>query len=159
MKLTLSTDWQDSRFTAESDWLKYTDKSLSNESTNYLTISSDNIEEPEFKATVVITCKTELTSASISFVLTIEPDATSKRVNVYVPPPKMRLIAVDEDSVATLHFDSPLMPFDKSTDAFIMDPARYLHFEIEKNPFSQYIASPEYMNYGDVLSVKIKSFK
>ena len=25
MKLNLSTEWQDSRFTAESDWLKYTD--------------------------------------------------------------------------------------------------------------------------------------
>ena len=71
----------------------------------------------------------------------------------------MRLIAIDEDSVATLYFDSPLLPFDKNTDAFMMEPARYLHFEIEKNPFSQYIESPEYMNYGELLSVKIKSFR
>jgi hypothetical protein len=48
----------------------------------------------------------------------------------------MRLIKIDEDSVATLYFDSPLMVFDKTTDAFIMDPARFLKFEIEKNPIS-----------------------
>ena len=90
--------------------------------------------------------------------MTIKPDSENKRVNVYVPPPQMRLIKMNEDGIATLYFDSPLMVFDKPTDAFIENPARFLKFEIEKNPYTRYAESPEYLDYGEVLRVRVKSF-
>lgn len=40
-----------------------------------------------------------------------------------------------------------------------MDPAKYLEFTVLKNPLSSYYTDPEYIKSGNVLSIKVTSFK
>ena len=74
-------------------------------------------------------------------------------------PPLMKLTKVSEMGVARLEFDSPLIVYDKPFDAFMIEPSRFLRFEVFHNPKSSYSENPEYIDSGQVTSMTVKSFK
>jgi len=65
---------------------------------------------------------------------------------------------VSESGLITLEFDSPLIVFNRPTDPFMMDPAKYLEFTVVKNPLSSYYEDPEYIKSGKILSITVTSF-
>lgn len=71
----------------------------------------------------------------------------------------MKLTKISEMGVARLEFDSPLMVFDKPFDAFMIEPSRFLKFEVLHNPKSAYLENLLHIDSGKVTSMTVKSFK
>jgi len=95
--------------------------------------------------------------ATIIVQVTITPSKEKTR-RIKVAQPAIRIEEVSETSLVTLSFDSPIIVYDKPHDAFMIDPRKFLKFEVIKNPVSSYYEEPKYIESGQVLSMSIKSF-
>ena len=65
---------------------------------------------------------------------------------------------ISEKSIATLNFNQPMIIFDQPFDAFMLDPLRFLKFEVEKNAGSRYWEDLAYIESGKVLSASVIQF-
>ena len=132
LKVELTSNWNDDRFNATSDWLHYTEKNINNENElNFVVISCNKIKNSVFKASVEIKASVEGFTAGFTFSVIVTPSNIDK--NLHALPPVMKLVKMSELGVALLEFNSPLIVFAEPFDAFILDPGRFLKFEVIKN--------------------------
>ena len=152
LKVDLSTIWNDPRFNETSEWLLYAEENIiNNNELNFVAIRSAPIADTVFNAIVEVTGTVEEFSTSFIFNVVITPANINKAIQAL--PPVMTLVKMSEMGVATLEFNAPLIVFDKEFDAFMLDPTRFLKFEVIKNPESWYSNDQKYIESGNVLSV------
>lgn len=160
IKITLNASWVDDRFTEQSEWLQFTQNSISNENeTNFFSVNSKTILDKNVIAGVTVTAEAEDKKAEFSITVTILPGQNqTQKEKEPVKPPVVKLIEISESSLVTLYWSSPIIVYDKPIDTFMKTPEKFLKFSILKNPKSSYWDDINYIESGNVLSVQIKYF-
>jgi len=159
ISIEVTSSWNDNRFILESDWLRYTESSVSNsDNQNYFVVSSSSIGGEPFIATVLVTAKAQSSSASFVVNVTIKPSSkqTTKSKSTIVPV--LRLKEIHMTGLVVIEVNTPIMIYDDPNDAFMQFPERFLKFKVIKNSQSANWEDPNYVNSGEITKVEVKSF-
>lgn len=159
ISIEVSSEWNDNRFILESEWLRYTQSSVSNSNNqNYFVISSSSITGEPFNGTVLVTAKAQSISASFVVKVTIKPTSKPTSITKSTTVPVLRLKEIQMSGLVVIEVNTPIMIYDNPNDAFMQFPDRFLKFKVLKNSQSANWEDPNYVNSGEITKVEVKSF-